>query len=62
LTRHFHRQEAPDAKQPIATQWRPQFEAALEKLAEISSAMDELDLKPPILVGGGAVELYTRAR
>eukprot|EP01037_Dinobryon_pediforme_P016781 gene16781-16962_t len=42
------------------TQWRPQFEAALEKLAEISSAMDELDLKPPILVGGGAVELYTQ--
>jgi hypothetical protein len=41
-------------------QWRPQFEAALEKLAEISSAMDELDLKPPILVGGGAVELYTQ--
>lgn len=47
-------------KQPIMTQWRPQFEAALEKLAEISSAMDELDLKPPILVGGGAVELYTQ--
>ncbi|MBB3360177.1 MULTISPECIES: hypothetical protein [unclassified Novosphingobium] len=42
------------------TQWRPQFQAALEKLAEISSAMDELGLNPPILVGGGAVELYTQ--
>ena len=41
------------------TQWRPQFEAALEKLAEISSAMDAADLNPPVLVGGAAVELYT---
>lgn len=42
------------------TKWRPQFEAALQKLAEISSAMDDLGLNPPILVGGGAVELYTQ--
>ncbi|MDE2569623.1 MAG: hypothetical protein KGM93_11970 [Sphingomonadales bacterium] len=42
------------------TQWRPQFEAALEMLAEVSSDMDDLGLKPPILVGGGAVELYTQ--
>lgn len=40
--------------------WRPQFEAALKKLAEISSAMDERTLTPPILVGGAAVELYTQ--
>lgn len=42
------------------TQWRPQFEAALQMLAEISSAMDDLGYNPPILVGGGAVELYTQ--
>lgn len=29
-------------------------------LAEISSAMDALGYNPPILVGGGAVELYTQ--
>lgn len=43
------------------SQWRPQFEAALTMLAEISSAMDEGGYRPPILVGGGAVELYTQS-
>ncbi len=40
--------------------WRPQFEAALHKLAQISSEMDRQDLRPPVLVGGAAVELYTQ--
>jgi len=40
--------------------WRPQFEAALAKLAQISSALDERGIRPPILVGGAAVELYTQ--
>lgn len=39
--------------------WRPEFEAALAKMAEVSSAMDAQGLNPPILVGGAAVELYT---
>jgi len=42
------------------TQRRPQFKAALQMLAQISSAMDDLGYNPPILVGGGAVELYTQ--
>jgi len=40
--------------------WRPQFKAALQTLAKVSSEMDELDLRPPVLVGGAAVELYTQ--
>lgn len=39
---------------------RPQFEAALRLLARISKAMDETGYRPPVLVGGAAVELYTR--
>lgn len=39
--------------------WRPEFEAALFKMAEVSSAMDAQGHNPPILVGGAAVELYT---
>lgn len=31
--------------------WRPEFEAALAKMAEVSSAMDAQGLNPPILVG-----------
>lgn len=42
------------------TFWRPQFEAALAKLAQISSTLDDRGFRPPILVGGGAVELYTQ--
>ena len=40
--------------------WRPQFEAALVKLAEISEDLDARGIRPPVLVGGGAVELYTQ--
>tara|TARA_B000000441_G_scaffold18047_1_gene10642 strand:+ start:435 stop:989 length:555 start_codon:yes stop_codon:yes gene_type:complete len=40
--------------------WRPQFEDALKMLAQISAAMDERGYTPPVLVGGGAVELYTQ--
>lgn len=39
--------------------YRPQFEAALRLLARISSDLDEAGCRPPILVGGGAVEVYT---
>jgi hypothetical protein len=42
------------------SRWRPQFEAALIKLAQVSSALDERGIRPPVLVGGGAVELYTQ--
>jgi hypothetical protein len=36
---------------------RLQFEAALAMLAQISTAMDAMGSRPPILVGGGDVEL-----
>ncbi|AOR76865.1 hypothetical protein [Novosphingobium resinovorum] len=39
--------------------WRAQFENALRVLARISRAMDEAGHRPPILVGGAAVEIYT---
>ena len=39
--------------------YRPEFEAGLRLLARISRAMDEAGHRPPVLVGGGAVELYT---
>jgi len=42
------------------SRWRPQFEAALALLAQVSAAMDRQGLRPPVLVGGGAVELYTQ--
>ena len=38
---------------------RPQFEAALRLLARISVEMDAAGHRPPILVGGAAVEVYT---
>jgi hypothetical protein len=40
--------------------YRPEFEAALRLLARISRAMDEAGFRPPVLVGGAAVEIYTR--
>ena len=40
--------------------YRPEFEAALRLLARISKAMDEAGYPPPVLVGGAAVEIYTR--
>jgi hypothetical protein len=35
--------------------YRPEFEAALRLLAQISATMDERGFRPPVLVGGGAV-------
>jgi hypothetical protein len=40
--------------------YRPEFEAALRLLARISQAMDDAGYRPPVLVGGAAVEIYTR--
>lgn len=40
--------------------YRPEFEAALRLLARISRAMDDAGHRPPVLVGGAAVEIYTR--
>lgn len=40
--------------------YRPEFEAALRVFARISTAMDEAGHRPPVLVGGAAVEIYTR--
>jgi hypothetical protein len=40
--------------------YRPEFEAALRLLARISKAMDDAGNRPPVLVGGAAVEIYTR--
>lgn len=39
--------------------WREEFLRALELLARVSEAMHRRGLPRPILVGGGAVELYT---
>lgn len=41
------------------TPYRPEFEAALRILAEVSTAMVARGFDPPVLVGGGAVELYS---
>ncbi|WP_375403680.1 hypothetical protein [uncultured Sphingomonas sp.] len=41
--------------------YRPEFEAALRILARVSEAMRARGYEAPILVGGGAVELYTRS-
>ena len=38
--------------------YRPEFEAALRLLARISSEMDAAGYRPPVLVGGGAVEVW----
>ena len=40
--------------------YRPEFEAGLRLLARISTAMDEAGYRPPVIVGGAAVEIYTR--
>jgi hypothetical protein len=39
--------------------WRASFLKALELLAQVSEAMHVRGLPRPVLVGGGAVELYT---
>jgi hypothetical protein len=41
--------------------YRPEFEAALRLFARVSEAMKARGYAAPILVGGGAVELYTRS-
>ncbi|HUD92750.1 hypothetical protein [Sphingobium sp.] len=41
------------------TAYRPEFEAALRLLAQISDAMAERGLSRPILVGGAAAEFYS---
>lgn len=45
---------------PSASPYRPEFAAALRLLAQISAEMDAEGFRPPVLVGGGAVEIYTR--
>ena len=44
-----------------ASPYRPQFEAALRLLAQISQAMHERGLPRPILVGGAAAEFYSQS-
>jgi hypothetical protein len=39
--------------------YRPEFEAALRLFARASREMERRGFSAPILVGGGAVELYT---
>ena len=41
--------------------YRPEFEAALRILARASEAMRAQGYEPPVLVGGGAVELYSNS-
>lgn len=41
--------------------YRPEFEAALAVLARVSEAMKRRHCLPPVLVGGGAVELYSNS-
>ncbi len=41
--------------------YRPEFEAALRLLARVSEAMVARGYQRPVLVGGGAVELYSQS-
>lgn len=43
----------------MTSPYRPEFEAALRLLAEVSEALVARGLPRPILVGGGAVEYYS---
>jgi hypothetical protein len=45
---------------PPPSPYRSEFEAALRLLARISAEMDAAGYRPPVLVGGGAVEIYAR--
>jgi hypothetical protein len=47
---------------PFESPYRPEFEAALRAFARVSARMRAKGLGAPILVGGGAVELYSRSR
>lgn len=42
-----------------ALPWRPEFLAALTMLARASEGLARRGFSRPVLVGGGAVELYT---
>lgn len=44
----------------MTSPYRPEFEAAMRLLARISRTMDDAGYRPPVLVGGAAVEIYTR--
>ncbi len=39
--------------------WRPEFVAAMQLFATISTAMRRRGFTPPVLVGGAAVEIYS---
>lgn len=45
----------------MAPKYRPEFEAALRLFARASTAMTAQGFESPILVGGGAVELYSNS-
>jgi hypothetical protein len=44
---------------PVASPYRPEFEAALRLFARVSEAMVARELPRPVLVGGAAVEYYS---
>lgn len=43
-----------------ASTYRPEFRAALQLFARVSTEMDAAGFRPPVLVGGAAVEIYSR--
>ena len=43
----------------MARTYRPDFEKALRMLARVSTALSAQGYEAPVLVGGGAVELYS---
>ena len=48
-----------EGKATMLPAYRPEFEAGLRLFARASEAMRARGFLPPVLVGGGAVELYT---
>lgn len=45
----------------MTSAYRPEFEAALRLLARVSEAMRAQGFEAPVLVGGGAVEIYSNS-
>jgi hypothetical protein len=45
----------------VKNRYRPEFETALRLFARVSGALTAQGYEPPILVGGGAVELFTNS-
>ena len=45
----------------MTSPYRPEFEAALRLFAQVSEAMKQEGFEAPVLVGGGAVELYSNS-